>query len=107
MIDISKRRYPEIEFFSNWSKVINNIETDNTALLLSSVIHEVYSYGTSREVKEFWSNKETIPNYNDVKMIDKISKCIKISLGDINDIKAHDLITSYMLNSLKADLNIK
>ena len=57
MIDISKRRYPEIEFFSNWSKVINNIETDNTALLLSSVIHEVYSYGTSREVKDFWSNK--------------------------------------------------
>jgi hypothetical protein len=51
--------------------------------------------------------KETIPDYNEIKITDMISKCIKISLGDIDDIKAHDLITSYMLNTLKMSLNIK
>lgn len=57
MINISKRRYPEIQFYSNWNNVINNIKNDNTALLLSSVIHEVYSYGTSKEIKDFWNNQ--------------------------------------------------
>jgi hypothetical protein len=51
--------------------------------------------------------KETISNYNDVKITDMVSKCIKISLGDIDELRCHDLITSYMINLLKSSLNIK
>lgn len=56
MMQISNKKYPDINFYSNWSKVIENIKGD-TAILLSSVIHEVYSYGTSKEIKNFWKNQ--------------------------------------------------
>jgi trans-aconitate methyltransferase len=55
MMKISKNKYPNIDFYFDWNDVINNINNENiNALLLSSVIHEVYSYGTSKEIKKFW-----------------------------------------------------
>ena len=55
-------------------------------------------------------------NYNDYKQVqaigdgsgvDKTATCIKISLGDIDDIIVHDLITKYMLLKLKYEYKIK
>ena len=54
--------------------------------------------------------------YNDFKLVnpksdgteeEDLSKTIKISLGDLNDIKTHDLITEYMLTKFKLDYNLK
>ena len=54
--------------------------------------------------------------YNDFKLVnpksdgseeEDLSKTIKISLGDLNDIKTHDLITEYMLTKFKLVYNIK
>jgi len=50
--------------------------------------------------------------YNDFKITkapgdgstsEKLSRSIKISLGDIDDIKTHDLITDYMLNKFRLE----
>lgn len=54
--------------------------------------------------------------YNDYKLVtpktdgseeEKLSKTIKISLGDLDEVKTHDLITEYMLTKFKLDYNIK
>jgi GNAT superfamily N-acetyltransferase len=60
MIDISKKKYPNINFFDNWSSVENYLKINkfnNPMLLLSSVIHEVYSYSDSKTIKYFWDNQ--------------------------------------------------
>lgn len=67
MIDIAKsneewENHPNKPIFtSNWTDVKNIIqnyksEGFNCALTLSSVIHEVYSYGDSNSITEFWNN---------------------------------------------------
>lgn len=43
-MQISRERYPNINFYSDWDQVIERVKGDDTALLLSSVIHEVYWY---------------------------------------------------------------
>lgn len=54
--------------------------------------------------------------YNDFKLVnpksdgseeEDLSKTIKISIGDLNEIKTHDLITEYMLTKFKLEYNIK
>lgn len=54
--------------------------------------------------------------YNDYKLVnpksdgseeEDLSKTIKISLGDLDDIKTHDLITEYMLTKFRLTYNIK
>lgn len=54
--------------------------------------------------------------YNDYKVVppktdgseeEKLSKAIKISLGDLDEIKTHDLITEYMITKFKMEYNIK
>ena len=60
MMKISREKYTDIGFFSEWNDVIEKVDGD-TALLLSSVIHEVYSYGTSKEIANFW-NKQAFNN---------------------------------------------
>ncbi len=42
-------------FFSNWEELNKRINPEKKrAIILSSVIHEVYSYGTTSDVSEFW-----------------------------------------------------
>lgn len=48
-------------FTSNWDEIKSQVSEAQkngieTAITLSSVIHEVYSYGTPESIKEFWSN---------------------------------------------------
>jgi 8-oxo-dGTP pyrophosphatase MutT (NUDIX family) len=54
--------------------------------------------------------------YNDYKVVpakgdgseeEKLSKSIKVSLGDIDEIKKHDLITEYMITKFKLEYSIK
>lgn len=60
MIDLAKERCPEgITLSSNWNEldaIIQNFEKQGkkVTLILSSIIHEVYSYGTGTDIKVFW-----------------------------------------------------
>lgn len=48
---------PNIIFTDNWETVIDETKNENdVCLLLSSVIHEVYSYSTPRQIEIFWEN---------------------------------------------------
>jgi SAM-dependent methyltransferase len=58
MINEAKRLNPEIadNFTTNWEELHGKISKSGkkAAVLLSSIIHEVYSYGTSTDVGVFW-----------------------------------------------------
>jgi hypothetical protein len=92
MINISRRNYNDIKFESDWNKVIENISTkdyNNTGLLLSSVVHEVYSYGVGKEIKNFWNNQVFNNNFKYVIIRDMIPSTYfeKMNIIDINKIK--------------------
>lgn len=92
MINISKTKYPKIKFESNWSNIINDLNNkkyDNPAIFLSSVIHEVYSYGSSKEIRYFWNNQVFNNNFKYVIIRDMIpaKSFEKMNLIDINKIK--------------------
>lgn len=64
MIDLAKTKFAwnptiDIHFTTNWEDVKNCIndtsEEIKKVLILSSVIHEVYSYGSDEDVKLFWN----------------------------------------------------
>lgn len=56
MIELSKQYLDEYTVFDTWEKIEKAINKKNktTALILSSVIHEVYSYGTKKDISIFW-----------------------------------------------------
>jgi len=59
MIKLSKNKnIHNASFYSDLDIANNNIlnSTGKTAILCSSLIHEVYSYGTKEDIKNFWNN---------------------------------------------------
>tara|TARA_R110000772_G_scaffold95789_1_gene194127 strand:- start:1774 stop:2598 length:825 start_codon:yes stop_codon:yes gene_type:complete len=59
MLD-SARSYlnKDVLLTNNWNEVLNELKNYKTPLLnLSSVIHEVYSYSSSRDIKDFWETR--------------------------------------------------
>jgi hypothetical protein len=57
----------------NWDYVMREIkEYHRPTLVLSSVIHEVYSYATTKYVREFWKNKVFGPHFKYVAIRDMI-----------------------------------
>jgi SAM-dependent methyltransferase len=53
---LARENNPGIEFFSDWAKLYEHVvqlEGDK-AVILNSLIHEVYSYGSPDEVAVFW-----------------------------------------------------
>lgn len=94
MINTSQQQYPEIKFSNNWSNVMSFIgKYKKPCLLLSSVIHEVYSYSSPEGIEEFWRNifnggfefiviRDTIPSeklekiFNFQKDVEKIKKVV-------------------------------
>ena len=89
MINISKTQYPEIDFYSDWNEVIQNVNSNDSAILLSSVIHEVYSYGTSSEIKKFWNEQVFNNKFKYVVIRDMIPSTSfdKMNLVDIKKIR--------------------
>lgn len=53
-LKIEKSMHPYIPAFSDWSAIQSYIARKDATLILSSVIHEVYSYSNAAEIKEFW-----------------------------------------------------
>lgn len=52
MLGIAKKNVSCCEFYSDWDKI--NVSFDKSCLILSSVIHEVYSYSSQGEIENFW-----------------------------------------------------
>lgn len=52
MIKAAKANVKDVPFFGEWDSI--DIPFENSLLNISSTIHEVYSYGTDSDVKEFW-----------------------------------------------------
>lgn len=88
MLDEARSKFnknDKVYFTSNWNEVEGLAkENENTAIVLSSVIHEVYAYGTRTDVENMWKSifsewfkyvviRDMVPSFS----IDK--------KGDIND----------------------
>ena len=55
MLEIARNGSPSnITYTSNWDEVLKLIEGKKAAITLSSLIHEVYTYCSEKEVEEFW-----------------------------------------------------
>ena len=56
MLSRAKTKVPKAKFTNNWMEVIRLISYSKKPLLnLSSVIHEVYSYSSLKDVNKFWN----------------------------------------------------
>ncbi len=59
MVELAKKNNPGVSFEYDWKEISTALAKHKTAgqkcvLLLSSIIHEVYSYGTAEEIEKFW-----------------------------------------------------
>ena len=56
MVKIAKSNNPEMSsnFTTDWAEIEKNISNKKSVIILSSIIHEVYSYGTNSDVDTFW-----------------------------------------------------
>ena len=55
MIKVSSENHPNIKFTKSWNEIRPEIpKYKNPVLLLSSVIHEVYSYSDQEGIDRFW-----------------------------------------------------
>ena len=52
MIKAARENVPGVPFFTEWDSI--DVPFENSLLNISSTIHEVYSYGTDKDVEEFW-----------------------------------------------------
>jgi len=76
----------DVQFTSEWDDVQRLIGVNDAAVVLSSVIHEVYAYGTRTDVTEMWKRVyESNFRYIVIRdMVPSISIDVK---SDINDVK--------------------
>lgn len=70
-------------FTSDWEEVLA-LTGKSTAILLSSVIHEVYTYGTRSDVENIW---ERVYDFDYVVIRDMIPSISMDKRSDINDVK--------------------
>lgn len=86
MIEISSVKHPEIEFYHEWDKIAKIVrEGKNVSLILSSVIHEIYTYCTPNQVKEIWKNIFSLP-FKYIIFRDMIPSKYISRPSDINDV---------------------
>lgn len=94
MISESKSKFPHITFTNNWDDVINILNSNiyknkKKGLLLSSVIHEIYSYAGGKNIKKFWEEQSFNDIFNYVIIRDMIpsTKFEKMNIIDVNRIR--------------------
>ena len=91
MIEEAKVNNPNLEgnFFTDWkklqNKLINSHGGQKTAVILSSVIHEVYSYGTIDDVEYFW-NRVFGDGFDYIVLREMMPSITMNKVADINDI---------------------
>lgn len=57
MLKKAKENSPDLFFTSNWNEILKRVQTKSKlkTLILSSIIHEIYTYSKEEEIKEFWN----------------------------------------------------
>lgn len=75
-----------IMFTSDWDEVLKYSKNEVSAVLLSSVIHEVYAYGTKKDVDIMW-NRVFSDNFDYIIIRDMVPSTSMDKVSDINDIK--------------------
>lgn len=69
---------------TDWKKVIGWVKPENTLLNCSSVIHEVYSYGTGAEICQFW-NRVKLTGFKYIAIRDlSLSKSVEREIDPYN-----------------------
>jgi SAM-dependent methyltransferase len=107
MIDFAKTNWDgggtNIQFTSNWNEVESMIKDHKAyvpVLLLSSVIHEVYSYCTKNDIAEFWE-RVTNTGFEYVIIRDMMISKSAEGVSKYN-IYRNPLLTNYRLKYLKS-----
>ena len=54
MLNMARENYREGTYFDSFSYAIECVNSNNTILILSSVLHELYSYKNRNDIEEFW-----------------------------------------------------
>jgi hypothetical protein len=73
MLQLAKSKFSSINFTNNWKEAVYMAgEYDDVALSLMSVIHEVYSYTSGKEVAYFWKNQVFNPEFKWVVIRDMV-----------------------------------
>jgi len=89
MIEAAKNNNPDIEnnFSSDWGIIESKLAKTNgkNAIILSSIIHEVYAYSTLSDINVFWSRVYN-SNFDYIVMRDMVPSRAIDRPSDINDI---------------------
>lgn len=73
MIEILNKENSDILFTDDWELVKKELEKyKNPTLYLSSVIHEVYSYGSPKNIRDFWKEQVFINSFKYIAVRDMI-----------------------------------
>jgi len=77
----------DVRFTSDWTEVTQLIGVNDAAVILSSVIHEVYAYGTRADVDMVWERVYN-GNFKYIVVRDMIPSGSIDKKSDINDVRA-------------------
>ena len=95
MLELARSKVPadrsRFVFTSDWGEVIRHSASGVSAIILSSVIHEVYAYGTRKDVDNVWARVfgGTFDYIVIRDMIPSISMDKKSDINDIRNILRH------------------
>lgn len=90
MLDLATDKFDgtdSVIFTNDWDKVERYSKNKMSTIVLSSVIHEIYAYGTRKDVDIFWNRVFKNDWYNIV-IRDMIPSVSIDKRSDINDIRA-------------------
>lgn len=84
MVHIAASKEKVFTAGTDWKKMIDWVKPENTLLNCSSVIHEVYSYGTGAEICQFW-NRVKLTGFKYVAIRDlSLSKSVEREIEPYN-----------------------
>ena len=84
MVHIAASKEKVFTAGTDWGKMVDWVNPENTLLNCSSVIHEVYSYGTGAEICQFW-NRVKLTGFKYIAIRDlSLSKSVEREIGPHN-----------------------
>jgi SAM-dependent methyltransferase len=101
--EMAKHSTNEVPIYSSWGKVLVECEAyRHTAIILSSVIHEVCHYGSKKDIDEFW-HKVFGSGFEYIVIRDMVPSRSIDRPSNINDVKKayHKFLHSKALNDFE------
>jgi len=108
MLSLARYHFKNTDVFlsDNWDEITKELfKYRRPALLLSSVIHEVYSYSDSLSIRDFWKNKVFNNNFKWICIRDMMPSSAEMRgnfdfLSDVKNVREN--IDPYLLNSYES-----